>query len=106
MRLMAVIRWMLARLRSCRPRSQRRGLPNAEALRYEEVVQAQGDWLALLATILERERVITGDELARSLAEYAAITAADRPAEGRILAFWASRLQDTAASLRDFPTVH
>ena len=103
---MALIRWVLVRLRSYQSRLQRRSLPNAEVLRYEEVVQAQGDWLALLATILERERVITGDELARSLSEYAAVTAADRPAEGRILAFWASRLQDTAASLRDFPTVH
>jgi hypothetical protein len=103
---MSVIRRLLARLQSYRSRLQRRSLPNPDTLRYEEVVQAHGDWLALLATILERECVITGDELARSLAEYAAVTAQDRPAEGRILAFWASRLQDTAASLRDFPTVH
>ena len=103
---MTVIRWLLVRLRSYQSRAQRPTLSNAKALQYEEVVQAHGDLLALLATILERERVITGDELARSLAEYAAVTSADRPTEGRILAFWASRLQDTAASLRDFPTVH
>ncbi len=103
---MTLIRWLLVRLGSHRSRLQRRSNSNADALRYEEVVQAHGDWLALLATILEREGVITGNELARCLAEYAAVTAADRPAEGRILAFWASRLRDTAASLRDFPTVH
>jgi hypothetical protein len=103
---MSVIRRLLVRLKSYRSRAQRQSLPNPHASQYEEVVQAHGAWLALLATILERERVITGDELARALAEYAAVTAADRPAEGRILAFWASRLQDTAASLRDFPTVH
>ena len=70
------------------------------------LIQAHGDWLALLATILERERVITGAELARSLSEFAALTAEDRPAEGQILSFWASRLRDTAATIRDFPSVH
>lgn len=103
---MSVIRRLLVRLRSYKSGLRSPSPSNPEAIRYEEVVQAHGDCLALLATILERERVITGDELARCLGEYAAVTAEDRPAEGRILAFWASRLQDTAASLRDFPTVH
>lgn len=57
-------------------------------LQVEALVQAHGDWLALLATILERERVITGAELARTLSEFAAHTAEDRPAEGQILSFW------------------
>ena len=78
----------------------------AEHLNIEALVQAHGDWLALLATILERERVISGADLARSLSEFALITATDRPVEGRILAFWASRLDDAAASIRDFPSVH
>ncbi|RZL82601.1 MAG: hypothetical protein EOP66_04735 [Sphingomonas sp.] len=75
-------------------------------LQVEALVQAHGDWLALLATILERERVITGAELARTLSEFAAHTAEDRPAEGQILSFWASRLNDTAATLGKFPSVH
>jgi hypothetical protein len=75
-------------------------------LQIEALVRAHGDWLALLATILERERVITGAELARSLSEFATLTAEDRPAEGKILSFWASRLQDTAASIREFPSLH
>ena len=62
--------------------------------------RAHGDWLAFLATVLERERVITGEELARSLSEYAAHTAADKPAEGRILAIWASYLHDTSVTHR------
>ena len=78
----------------------------SEQLRLEALVQAHGDWLALLATILERERVITGAELARSLFEFAAITAEDRPAEGQILSFWASRVNDTAATVGKFPSVH
>ena len=103
---MSVIRWLLVRLRTSKRRKRHRAEPNSEALRYEVIAQAHGDWLAFLATILERERVITGDELARALSEFAAVTAMDRPEEGRILSFWALRLQDTAASLRDFPTVH
>ena len=72
----------------------------------EALVKAHGDWLALLATILERERVITAGELARTLSEFAAHTAEDRPAEGQILSFWASRLNDTAATVSKFPSVH
>jgi len=75
-------------------------------LQIEALVQAHGDWLALLATILERERVITAVELARTLSEFAAHTGEDRPAEGQILSFWASRLNDTAATLGTFPSVH
>ena len=39
-------------------------------------------------------------DLARTLSEFAAHTAEDRPAEGQILSFWASRLNDTAATRR------
>ncbi|QQV79496.1 hypothetical protein H5J25_20305 (plasmid) [Sphingomonas aliaeris] len=72
----------------------------------EALVRAHGDWLALLATILEREHVIGGEELARGLREFATHTAADRPAEGRILSFWAAYLQDTSVTLRDLPSLH
>jgi hypothetical protein len=75
-------------------------------LQIEALVQAHVDWLALLATILERERVITGAELARTLSEFAAHIAEDHPAEGQILSFWASRLNDTAATLGEFLSVH
>ena len=75
-------------------------------LQFEALVQAHGDWLALLATILERERVITGAELARTLSEFAAHTAEDHPAEGQILSFWASRLNDTSATVGKIPSVH
>ncbi len=75
-------------------------------VQIEALIQAHGDWLALLATILERESVIASAELARSLSEYAVVTAKDRPAEGQILAFWASRLNDAAATIRNFPSVH
>lgn len=100
---MAMIKGFFARFRN---RPEGSSPDGVDTLQLEALIQAQGDWLALLATILERERVITGAELARSLSEFAAHTAEDRPAEGRILAFWASRLHDTAASLRDFPVVH
>ena len=69
-------------------------------------MRAHGDCLALLATILEREGVIAGDELARLMAEFAAITAVDKPAEGRILSAWASSLKGTAERLRDHPSLH
>ncbi|MEG8019533.1 hypothetical protein [Sphingomonas sp. LR55] len=75
-------------------------------LQIEALVQAHGDWLALLATILERERIITAVDLARTLSEFAAYTAEDCPAEGQILSFWASRLNDTAATVGKFPSVH
>jgi len=75
-------------------------------LQIEALVQAHGDLLALLATVLERERVITGAELARTLSEFAAHTAEDRPAEGQILSFWASRLNDTSTTVGKMPSVH
>jgi len=103
---MSMIRWLLVRLRSYKGHPQRHAEGVAEAKRYEIMAQAHGDWLSFLATILEREQVIAGDELARALSEFASVTAVDRPEEGRILSFWAARLQDTAASLRDFPTIH
>lgn len=105
-RAMSLIKGLLTRL------GRRHGPPKDESggrlgqLQIEALIQAHGDWLALLATILERESVISSAELARSLSEFAAVTAEDRPAEGQILAFWASRLNDTAATIRNFPSVH
>ena len=98
-RTMSIPRRLLAKLRKAL--SNRQPTPQIDAL-----IHAQGAWLALLATILERESIITGSELARALGEFADLTAEDRPEEGQILAFWASRLQDAAATLRDFPSIH
>ena len=75
-------------------------------LNYDVLLRAHGDWIALLATILDREGVVASAELARLLAEFAAVTAIDRPIEGRVLSFWAARLQGTAEELRDFPSLH
>lgn len=103
---MSLIKSLLARLRRRQSSSQGFSGSGLGMLQIEALVQAHGDWLALLATILERERVITGAELARTLSEFAAHTAEDRPAEGQILSFWASRLNDTAATVGKFPSVH
>lgn len=73
---------------------------------HEAVVRAHGAWIAFLATILEREGVVASDELAHLLAEFATLTAVDRPAEGQILSTWASNLQGTAEALRDLPSLH
>jgi hypothetical protein len=73
---------------------------------FEALVRAHGDWLAFLATILQREGIVSNDELARALSEFASLTVIDRPEEGRILAFWAAYLQDTSVALRDIPSVH
>lgn len=103
---MTMIKTLFARFRGAERQSGRPAPERLQHLQNGELVRAHGDWLALLATILERERVISGCELARLLSEYAVVTAADRPQEGRILAYWAARLQDTAASLEDFPLIH
>lgn len=105
-RAMSLIKSLLARLRRRQSPSQRFSDSGSAMLQIEALVQAHGDWLALLATILERERLITGAELARTLSEFAVHTAKDRPAEGQILSFWASRLNDTAATLGKFPSLH
>ncbi len=67
------------------------------------MIRAHGICLSLLATILEREGVIMASELARLLGEFATVTAAEQPDEGRILTLWAACLDDTAAVLRDRP---
>lgn len=103
---MSLIKRLLMRFRRRQSPSQGFFGSGPGILQVEALVQAHGDWLALLATILEREHVITGAELARTLSEFAAHTAEDRPAEGQILSFWASRLNDTAATLGNFPSVH
>ena len=105
-RAMSLIKCLLTRLGRRRnpPKDDPRG--GLGQLQIEAVIQAHSDWLALLATILERESVITSAELARDLSEFASLTAEDRPAEGQILAFWARRLNDTAATVRNFPSVH
>ena len=105
-RAMSLIRRFLTRLRRRKSPSKAFSGNGSGMLQIEALVQAHGDWLALLATILERERVISGAELARTLSEFAAHTAEDRPAEGQILSFWASRLTDTAATLGKLPSVH
>ena len=101
---MAFTTWFLARLRFWRGRVDRATVERSGE--FEALVRAHGDWLALLATILEREHVIAGDALARSLREFATLTAADRPAEGKILSFWAAYLQDTSVVLGDLPSLH
>lgn len=78
----------------------------ASSAELDALIRAHGDWLAFLATILERESVIASDELGRSLSEFASLTSADRPAEGRILSIWAAYLQDTSAALRDTSLRH
>ena len=103
---MTLIKSLLSKFRRRKIPSQDFSGSASGMLQIEALVRAHGDWLALLATILERERVITGAELARTLSEFAAHTAEDRPAEGQILSFWASRLNDTAAALGKFPSVH
>lgn len=104
-RAMSKIKRWLTRVRR-RSLLEKLSIGGSGQLEIGALIQAHGDWMALLATILERERVISGAELARSLSEFAALTAEDRPAEGQILSFWALRLQDTAATIRDFPSVH
>ena len=101
---MALATRLLARLRIFRDRTKR-GASNGST-EFEALVRAHGDWIALLATILERERIIEGDELARSLREFSDVTVVDRPAEGQILSFWATYLQDTSVALGDMPSAH
>ncbi len=103
---MSLIQRLLVFLRKCGHRREGFVPDRLERLHLETLAHAHGAWLALLATILEREQILTSEQLARSLADIAALTAADRPAEGQILSFWASRLQDTASSFRDLPSVH
>ena len=103
---MFLLKSLLTRLRGRRSPSQGFSDIRAGTLQIEALIQAHGDWLALLATILERERVITGAELARTLSEFATHTAEDRPGAGEILSFWASQLHETAATVGKFPSVH
>ncbi len=103
---MFLIKSLLTRLRQRQSRSKSLSGSGPGMVQIEALVQAHGDWLALLATILERERVITAVELARTLSEFAAHTSEDRPAEGQILSVWASRLNDTAATVGKFPSLH
>lgn len=69
-RAMSMIKRWLTRLRRSRRPSKGFSVSNLEMLQIQALVQAHGDWLALLATILERERVITGAELSRTLSEF------------------------------------
>lgn len=78
---------LLAKLRRSGDKPKGYVAEGVQPLQAEALIQAHGAWLALLATVLEREHVISGAELARCLSEFAALTAKDRPAEGRILAF-------------------
>lgn len=99
-------RRLFARLRRLVDRRERAIRTPPFELDHEAVVRAQADWIAFIATILEREGVIASGELARLLTEFATVTAVDRPAEGRILSLWASNLQGTADGLHDLPSLH
>lgn len=92
---MAFRNWLFARFRHARPKQQK---PHQRLERQDldTIVRAHGHWIALLATILERENIISRDHLARSLREFADVTIAERRPEGHILASWAAYL--TAAS--------
>lgn len=103
---MSFTRRLLALLPTFGGRSREPARTGALNAHDEALVRAHGDWIALLATVLEREEVVSRDELARLLAEFAAVTAADRPAEGRILTHWASSLQGAADDRADLPSLH
>ena len=104
-RSMALSKWLPARWRREAETLQRDSEPPISA-ELDALVRAQGECLAFLATILERERVVASGDLARMLAEFASISAAERPAEARILSLWATYLQDASASLRDASVLH
>ena len=99
-------RRLFARLRRLVQRRGRAIRTSPLEIDHEAIVRAHADWIAFLATILEREGVIASGELARLLTEFATVTAVDRPAEGRILSLWASNLQGTADGLHDLPSLH
>ena len=103
---MSLPKRLLAKFHGFRKRTQKPVGDRLNDLPVGALIQAHGDWLALLAVILEREKVITGSDLARALSEFAKITAEDRPEEGMILSFWASCLQDATVRLGDMPSLH
>ncbi|WP_241212073.1 hypothetical protein [Sphingomonas sp. ABOLF] len=102
---MALFKWISARWR--RPTGLVQQNPETSILaNLDALVRAHGECLAFLATILERERVVASGDLARMLAEFASVSAAERPAEARILSLWATYLEDASVSLRDASVLH
>jgi hypothetical protein len=101
--VLAIKRWVLRLRRHEHQRDS--GAGKSDGLTAAAVVRAQGDLLALFASLFERHNLISAEEIARSLSEFAALTAEDRPSEGRILSLWASYAHDAAATFRDPPSV-
>lgn len=102
---MSFVRRLLVQFRF-RSEARREPPTSLEAVNYDALVRAHGCWIALLATVLERERVIAGSELAHTLSAFAVQTAQDFPEEGRILSVWASHLRETSVALTEEPAVH
>ena len=76
------------------------------SVEVEVVILAHGHWLALLATIGERERIVASNDLPVVLCDLAVLTAVDRPAKGHVLSFWAAYLQDASVALSERPSLH
>jgi hypothetical protein len=103
---MSMIRQLRARLSRLVVRFSAATLGSPADRSYDVVVRAHGDWIALLATVLEREGVVSAGELARLLAEFAAVTAVEKPAEGCILSAWALSVQNTQEEIGAVPQLH
>lgn len=58
------------------------------------LILAQGKALALLAVMLENGRAFTAQEFGAQLGIFSVVVAEDAPAEGDILAVWASIIRD------------
>jgi len=63
------------------------------------LVRAMGGALAVIATLLKRQRIASVEELSGLLGIYSAITGETENEEGLILAYWAGLLRDVADTL-------
>ncbi len=61
------------------------------------LVRANGQLVALLATVLSRAGLLSVEEFAAMLGAYAASIGESTPVEGQILAAWAAAVSDLAA---------
>lgn len=61
------------------------------------VVRAMGGALALFATLLSRQGVVSSGEVGELLGIYAVVTSEEDKAEGMILGCWAAMIRDLAA---------
>lgn len=81
--------------------------PDSELLRQAAVaadptmVRAIGGMLAVLCTVLGREKIASVEEISGILGVYAATTAESSGAEGLILGYWAAMLRDVGQALGD-----